>query len=83
MMDARRIHVQYYAVLREQAGKGHEEITTGAATAADLYSELQSRYRFHLARGQLKVAVNTEFTDWSRRLNEGDVVVFIPPMAGG
>jgi len=82
-MGARRIRVQYYAVLREQAGKGHEELTTAAATPADLYSELQSRYPFHLGRGQLKVAVNTEFSEWSRPLNEGDVVVFIPPMAGG
>jgi molybdopterin synthase sulfur carrier subunit len=29
------------------------------------------------------VAVNTEFADWSRRLNAGDTVVFIPPVAGG
>jgi molybdopterin converting factor small subunit len=32
---------------------------------------------------QLKVAVNSEFTDWSRRLSAGDAVVFIPPVAGG
>jgi len=31
----------------------------------------------------LKVAVNTEFSDWSRRLISGDTVVFIPPVAGG
>jgi molybdopterin converting factor subunit 1 len=82
-MGTRRLRVQYYAVLREQAGKGHEEITTAAATPADLYAELQARYPFHLAPQQLKVAVNTEFTDWSRPLQEGDVIVFIPPMAGG
>ena len=82
-MAARRIHVEYYAVPREQAGKRQEDLDTTAATPADLYSELQSRYPFHLAPGQLKVAVNTEFSDWSRPLREGDVVVFIPPMAGG
>jgi molybdopterin converting factor small subunit len=31
----------------------------------------------------LKVAVNSEFSDWSRPLKAGDAVVFIPPVAGG
>ena len=34
-------------------------------------------------REQLKVAVNSEFSDWSRPLSAGDAVVFIPPVAGG
>jgi molybdopterin converting factor small subunit len=29
------------------------------------------------------VAVNSEFSDWSRPLIAGDAVVFIPPVAGG
>jgi molybdopterin converting factor small subunit len=36
-----------------------------------------------LSREQLKVAVNSEFSPWSRRLAAGDAVVFIPPVAGG
>jgi molybdopterin converting factor small subunit len=31
----------------------------------------------------LKVAVNADFADWSRPLQAGDAVVFIPPVAGG
>jgi molybdopterin converting factor small subunit len=27
--------------------------------------------------------VNNDFADWSRRLEAGDSVVFIPPVAGG
>jgi molybdopterin converting factor small subunit len=44
---------------------------------------LNARYGFTLPREQLKVAVNSEFADWSRRLSAGDAVVFIPPVAGG
>lgn len=78
-----QLKVQYYALMREQAGRSEEILETAAATPADLYVELTSRYRFTLTREQLKVAVNSEFSDWSRRLVAGDAVVFIPPVAGG
>jgi molybdopterin synthase sulfur carrier subunit len=44
---------------------------------------LMDRYGFTLVREQLKVAVNSEFSDWGRPLVPGDAVVFIPPVAGG
>jgi len=78
-----QLKLQYYALMREQAGRSTETVETSAATPADLYAELTSRYRFTLTREQLKVAVNSEFSDWSRRLAAGDAVVFIPPVAGG
>jgi molybdopterin-guanine dinucleotide biosynthesis protein A len=77
------LKIQYYALMREQAGRSEESVETSAATAADLYSELQARHGFTLSREQLKVAVNSEFSSWSRRLLSGDAVVFIPPVAGG
>jgi molybdopterin converting factor subunit 1 len=78
-----QLKIQYYALMREQAGRSEETIDTAAATPADLYGELAARYGFTLSREQLKVAVNSEFSDWSRRLTAGDAVVFIPPVAGG
>jgi molybdopterin-guanine dinucleotide biosynthesis protein A len=75
--------IQYYALMREQAGRSEETIESSAATPADLYAELNARYGFSLAREQLKVAVNSEFCDWARALTAGDAVVFIPPVAGG
>jgi molybdopterin-guanine dinucleotide biosynthesis protein A len=78
-----QLRIQYYALMREQAGRSEETVETKAADAADLYAELVARYGFTLSREQLKVAVNSEFSDWSRRLAAGDVVVFIPPVAGG
>lgn len=78
-----QLKIQYYALMREQAGRSEETLETLAATPADLYTELAARYRFTLSREQLKVAVNSEFSDWSRKLAANDAVVFIPPVAGG
>ena len=78
-----QLKIQYFALMREQAGRSDETLETSAATPADLFEELTARYGFTLSRAQLKVAVNTEFSDWSRRLVPGDAVVFIPPVAGG
>jgi molybdopterin-guanine dinucleotide biosynthesis protein A len=78
-----QLKVQYYALMREQAGRSEETLETSAATPADLYTELAARHGFTLSREQLKVAVNSEFSDWSRKLAANDAVVFIPPVAGG
>jgi molybdopterin-guanine dinucleotide biosynthesis protein A/molybdopterin converting factor small subunit len=81
--DAREIRVQYYALLREQAGRSSETLATQARTPRELYAELAARYRFTLPADMLRVAINAEFGDWSQPLAAGDAVVFIPPVAGG
>jgi molybdopterin converting factor subunit 1 len=78
-----QLKIHYYALMREQAGRSEETLDTSSATPSDLYGELTTRYGFTLTREQLKVAVNSEFSDWSRPLAAGDAVVFIPPVAGG
>jgi molybdopterin converting factor subunit 1 len=78
-----QLRIQYYALMREQAGRSEETLQTSATTPADLYAELAARYGFTLSREQLKVAVNSEFSDWSRKFAANDAVVFIPPVAGG
>ncbi len=77
------INVQYFALMREQAGRSQESVDTQAATPADLFDELCARHGFSLGRDQLKVAVNSEFGTWTQTLAAGDTVVFIPPVAGG
>ncbi len=77
------VNVQYYALLREQAGRREEVLTTSARNASELYQELCARYPFTLPVEVLRVAVNGDFRDWPAPLNDGDAVVFIPPVAGG
>ncbi len=77
------VNLQYYAQMREQAGSSGEKLTTQAGSLRELYDELRTRHGFSLPADALKVAVNTQFSDWSRALDDGDTVVFIPPVAGG
>jgi molybdopterin-guanine dinucleotide biosynthesis protein A len=81
--SSKHIKVQYYALLREQAGRSDETLVTGARTPRELYEELKARHPFSLAPEMLRVAVNAEFGEWSQTLADGDSVVFIPPVAGG
>jgi len=80
---AKTVRVQYYAILREQAGRSEETLDTSAGTPTELYAELRQRHPFQLTSAQLKVALNSEFSDWQTPLKHGDTVVFIPPVAGG
>jgi molybdopterin-guanine dinucleotide biosynthesis protein A len=79
----KHVTVQYYALLREQAGRREEALMTTAPTPRELYAELAGRYPFSLGADVLRVAINSEFGEWSAPLQDGDAVVFIPPVAGG
>jgi molybdopterin-guanine dinucleotide biosynthesis protein A len=79
----RRVTVQYFALLREQAGRGTESLVTAARTPRELYAELGRRYPFTLDPAVLRVAINSEFGDWAAPLADGDSLVFLPPVAGG
>lgn len=76
------VSIEYFAILREYAGRDRESVSTDARTAGELYEELSTRYSFP-AVGAVRVAVNDEFRDWQTPLSDGDFVVFIPPVAGG
>jgi molybdopterin-guanine dinucleotide biosynthesis protein A len=77
------LQIQYFALLREQAGRNSETVSSRARDARELYAELRARHGLLLEPEQLRVAVNEEFADWSQALRDGDSVVFLPPVAGG
>ena len=77
------VRVSYFAILREQRGLGAEQVSTEAATAAELYEELRGLHRFTLPAGRVRVAINDEFGPWSSEVREGDALAFLPPVAGG
>ncbi len=78
-----KIQIEYFALLKEQRGASIETIETKAATPEILYSDLKRQYTFSLEPSALKVAVNEDFANWNHSLEDGDTVVFIPPVAGG
>ena len=77
------VHLEYFAILREQRGLARETLATPATTAAELYAELRARHGFTLPGDRVRAAVNDEFVAATAPLREGDRVVFIPPVAGG
>ena len=77
------ITIEYFAELREQAGKNDETLELTYTDAKQLYSELKNKYAFHSEWQKLRVAINHEMSSWEQKLNDGDVVVFIPKVAGG
>jgi molybdopterin-guanine dinucleotide biosynthesis protein A len=79
----RQVNVRYFALLREQAGRGAEAVQTHARTPQELYRQLQRERGLKLDPQFLRVAVNDEFGDWQQPLAEGDTVAFLPPVAGG
>lgn len=79
-----KVKVRYFASLREQAGKSQEDIEIEKGkNLMDIYQELSLRYGFTLLPQEIKYSVNNDYVDQIVKLNENDIVVFIPPVAGG
>ncbi len=78
-----KIYMTYFAALRDDAGLSEESINTEAVTARDLYAELQTRFRWKLMPEDIMVAADDAYVDMDYTLQEGDKIVFIPPVAGG
>jgi molybdopterin synthase sulfur carrier subunit len=84
-----KVKLLYFAGLREQLGKGGEEIelSAGTSTVAGLRTHLMARggaWQSALAKGKaLRVAVNQEMAQATTPLNPGDEIAFFPPVTGG
>lgn len=79
-----KINVRYFASLREKACKSQESLSIEEdMSIKDIYLMLCGQYGFSLSFHEIKFSVNNEYVDSAVRPNENDVVVFIPPVAGG
>lgn len=81
--QTRELHVQYFALMREERGLSRETLSTTATTPRQLFSALTAQHAFSLNPERLKVSVNNRFVAWDTPLGDQDTVVFIPPVAGG
>ncbi len=75
--------VHYYGLLGERRKFAEESLRSDAASARELYQELDRQHHFGLAIEDLRAAVNDEFVSWDHRLSPNDRVAFLPPMSGG
>lgn len=77
------VTVLYFASLAEQAGIDEEILTTLHYYLNDIYSYLLDKYDFNLTQDELAVAVNHQIANWQTKVSNGDIIAFIPPVAGG
>jgi len=82
-----KVHVRYFASVREALGSGAESVDTAAADLAGLRDELIARgepYASALARGRaVRMALDQLMSSESAPLREGCEVAFFPPVTGG
>jgi sulfur-carrier protein len=78
-----QIRLQHYAIFREIRGAGEELIATEHFTPRQIYHDLGLDQAIPLDPERLRVAVNDEVVPWDHRLTDGDLLVFLAPMAGG
>ena len=76
-------HLQYFSLLGDFTKKSSETLTSKASTPSELYAEIEALYSFSHGKDNFRVAINDEFSEWDSVLNDGDKIVFIPPVAGG
>ena len=82
-MELINIKVIYFAVLRDLAKKKEELLSVDPGTTPQsLYDMLQEKYSFP-DQNTYKVAINDNFTEWNKPLDQQDIIVFMPPVTGG
>ncbi len=80
-----RVHVRYFAALREKVGKDADELTIpDGATVSQARAALIERYpQLASTLAGCAAAVNRAYASAETALAEGDELVFIPPLGGG
>ena len=80
-----KVHLLFFAVLRDITGRGEETIEVPDGTrASDVWHRLRQKHR-ELARYERPpmTAINQTYASADQLLHDGDELAFIPPVAGG
>ena len=77
------IEVSYFAIFREKAGRDSEAFKTKSETVLDLFKEIKKVHGFDEPQGNCKVAINNDLVQWDAKIEDGDKVLFFPPVSGG
>ena len=83
MTNSIQIQVVYFAKLRELTGLDQETFSISKGrNPTDLLASINEKHQIDIG-SNFKIAVNDAFSDWDIMLNDGDRLVFIPPVTGG
>jgi molybdopterin synthase sulfur carrier subunit len=82
--DMNQYKLLFFGWLSEQTGCKETSWESSASNCQSLLQELTEHYSLDTERTRhFNVAVNDEYSDMQTSLKNGDLVVFIPPVAGG
>lgn len=75
------ITVRYFASLREQIGRGEDQLeASGNDTAAGIWARAVPERDLP---DRVLIAINQEYADGHEAVRDGDEVAFFPPVTGG
>lgn len=77
------VEVRYFAAYRDATGVGAETVQSAAATLEALFEERVAAHAGLHPESAAKVALNDRLVEWDSAFEEGDEVLFFPPVAGG
>ncbi len=79
------MRVIYFGQAREAAGRAEENVSlpNKSSVRALIESTTRAHKKLEDLSGVMRVAVNEEVAGEGDSLKEGDVVAFLPPVAGG
>jgi molybdopterin synthase sulfur carrier subunit len=82
----RRVRILYFAATRDAVGRGEEEceLPDAVATVADFIRFVAAAHVMLAPRMEsVRIARNERFAESADRIEHGDVLALIPPVAGG
>ena len=83
MENTLQIRVIYFAKLRDLIGLDEEIFSMKKGDdPSDVLASINKKHKIDVG-ANFKIAVNDEFSQWDIKLNNGDRLVFIPPVTGG
>jgi MoaD family protein len=80
---SKTVSVRYFAAFRDATGVSQETVDSTAETLDALFEERLGAHAGLFRESAAKVALNDRLVDWSTRFDDGDEVLFFPPVAGG
>jgi len=81
MGSAMKIHIKYFASIRDLTGKDAEDLDVKEnISAKELWKLIIKETNFS---AKVYIAVNHEYVDVDYILNDGDEIAFFPPVTGG
>ena len=77
-----RIHLRFFAMLREKLGDAVEREAHAGATVSAVWRAFVAEHP-EVARVQVRFAVDEAYVEPGHRLADGDEVAVFPPVSGG